>query len=153
MRQRVFELWVGIFMLLGISALLFLALRVSGLTTQTYAQKGYEVKAHFANIGGLKVRSAVSIAGVVIGRVDSIRLESDGYNAVVTMSIDANQANIPDDSTASILTQGLLGSNYVGLTPGYSSDFLTQGSVLDNTQSAIILENLISQFMFSVNKS
>lgn len=152
MRQRVYETLVGLFMLLGIVALIFLALKVSGLSSQNFAD-GYTITADFSNVGALKVRSPVSIAGVNVGRVTEIDLDQNSFQARVTMTLNVDAKNIPDDSTASILTEGLLGSNYIGLTPGYSTDYLKQGSKLENTQSAIILENLISQFMFNVGKS
>lgn len=149
-RQRIVETWVGLFMLLGIAGLIFLAFKVSGLTKQSLSN-GYTITASFDNIGGLKVRAPVQMGGVKIGKVTSIVLDQKTYRAVVSMLIFDGFDNIPSDSRASILTQGLLGSNYVGITPGYAQTFYKQGSVIQDTSSAMILENLIGQFLYGVN--
>ena len=138
MSQRYIETLVGFFMLLGIFALLVLALKVSGLSASLTGRDGYQIRAAFDNIGDLKVRAPVTIGGVRIGQVQSIDLNSTTFKADVTMSIDAGQNNIPDDSTASIFTAGLLGANYISLTPGFDTTVLHNGSVLDQTHSAIV---------------
>ncbi|MDB6095735.1 MAG: organic solvent transporter substrate-binding protein [Francisellaceae bacterium] len=149
MKIRTLEISVGLFVLLAIGSLLMLALQVSGLN---FAKKteGYTLKAEFSNIGGLKVRSKVAIAGVTIGRVTQIDLDPVSFNASVVMSIDKKENHIPEDSRAAILTAGLLGDNYIGLFPGFDNDaFLKDGSniPLENTDSAIVLEQLISKFV------
>lgn len=152
MRNRgIVELWVGVFLLLGIAGLIFLAFQVSGLA-QSSMSHGYEMKASFENVGGLKVRAPVQIAGVVVGRVTNISLNSETYQAVATIMID-DHYSIPNDSTASILTQGLLGSNYLGIAPGYSSVNYKAGETIQRTNSALILEQLIGQFLFNMKKS
>jgi len=150
--QRVLEFFVGCFMLAGIIAILFLALKVSGLTG-TWNNSGYEVHATFTNIGGLKDRASVNVAGVKVGYVKSIQLDPETYRADVTLEIDKNVKDLPIDTSASILTQGLLGSNYIGLTPGYDARMLTNGGTITTTHSALILENLIGQFMYKIGGS
>lgn len=143
------EVWVGIFVVLGVAALLMLALQVSGLTDFYHEDQGYSVKASFTNIGGLKVRSKVTVSGVTVGRVVAINLEENAYgeyNAMVTLSIDKHLNKLPEDSSAKILTAGLLGDNYVGLVPGQSEDYLQDGSHIELTAQAIQLEDLISKF-------
>lgn len=149
MKLRTLEISVGIFVILGIVALLMLALQVSGLSDFYRDDIGYKVKAQFANIGGLKVRSKVTAAGVRIGRVTRIDLDPEEYLATVEMSIDPSVKTIPSDSKASILTAGLLGDNYIGIDPGFAEDYLAEGSLIDftNTSSAVVLENLISKFV------
>lgn len=151
MRMRTMEFAVGIFMVLGISSLLMLALQVSGLSDFFREDSGYKIKLEFANLGGLKVRSKVSVAGVPIGRVVNITLNRQTYNAEVLVSIDKEHDNIPVDSRASIMTAGLLGDNYIGLSPGFEEDYLKEGDKIDveNTDSAVILEQLISKFVTS----
>lgn len=150
-RQRSINLIVGLFMVAGIIALVVLAFQVSGLTTYTSANT-YTVTAAFTNVGDLKVRAPVTIAGVSIGRITDIQLDAKSYKAIVTMQIDESENNIPDDSTASILTAGLLGANYIGITPGFDETFLKNGSEIENTNQALILQNLIGQLMFSLKK-
>lgn len=145
---RKIEIMVGFFMLAGMLALLILALRVSGLTSYV-GDGGYQIKASFDNVGDLKVRAPVTIAGVRIGQVNSIRLDRTTFKAVVTMKIDASENTIPTDSSASILTHGLLGSNYVNVTPGFDATYLKQDSEIENTHPALIFENLIGQFLFN----
>lgn len=150
MREKTIETTVGLFMLAGILALLVLALKVSGLSN-TVGFEGYQVSANFDNIGSLKVRAPVTIAGVRVGQVTQIRLDPTTFKAVVTIKIDKNKNAIPEDSSASILTEGLLGSNYISLTPGFDTAYLKEGDVIDSTHSALILENLIGQFLFSIS--
>lgn len=151
MKMRTVEITVGAFILFGILSLLMLALQVSGLSHFFKEEPGYHVKAEFTNIGGLKVRAKVSLGGVLIGRVVKISLEPETFNADVWMAIDAKQVDkLPIDSRASILTAGLLGDNYISLTPGFDDkEFLKEGDVipLGNTDSAVILEQLISKFV------
>lgn len=159
--KRGMELSVGFFMLLGIAAFLVLALKVSGLT-QLSANKTFKVSTHFTNIGGLKVRSPVTIAGVRIGEVSDIKLESGAFNAKVTLSINSDQNRIPFyDTSARILTEGLLGSNYISITPGFDKEdeednqapkFLAEGDEIEKSQEAMVLENLIGQLLFNMNK-
>jgi phospholipid/cholesterol/gamma-HCH transport system substrate-binding protein len=148
MNIRGLEITVGAFMAAGLVALFFLAMQVSNLASIT-ASEGYEVKARFDNIGGLKVRSPVSMAGVRIGRVVDISYDQENFEAVVTMSIDPAYSQIPDDSIAKIYTSGLLGEQFIGLDPGGSLDNLKGGSELMMTQSALVLEEIIGQFLFS----
>lgn len=147
MNRSAIDLWVGVFVVTGIAALLFLALKVGNLATFSSGQS-YSVNARFANIGGLKARAPVKSAGVVIGRVSSIRFDTDAYEAVVEMNIDLNY-QFPRDTTAKILTSGILGEQYVGLEAGGDGVMLKSGDRLRLTQSAVVLENLISQFLFS----
>lgn len=151
MKSRKIEIWVGLFVVLSIAALLMLALQVSGLSSFYARQDAFLVKAGFSNIGGLKVRSKVTISGVTIGRVLSIRLEENSgeFQAMVTLAIHDRYKAIPDDSTAKILTSGLLGDNYVGIEPGHSTTFLHEGSTIEMTSQAILLEDLISKFATS----
>ena len=149
--MRTVEITVGALMIAGILSLLMLALQVSGLSSFFKEEPGYHVKAEFANIGALKVRAKVSVAGVVVGRVVKIHLEPETFNATVLMAIDPKQANkLPSDTRASILTAGLLGDNYISLLPGFDeNEFLREGSSIPigNTDSAVILEQLISKFL------
>ena len=145
---RTRELGTGLFIVLGFAALLFLATQTTDL--EEYAgDTGYRVTARFDDVAGLKVRSAVTMAGVNIGRVESISFDNDRLDAVVTLRINPLFNHIPDDSDASILTAGLLGSKYVGLGPGGSAAFLKDQSEIRITQSAVVLEQLISKFLFS----
>ena len=149
MRERMVEITVGIFILAGLIALLILAFKVSGLTNYV-SSYGYRVTASFDNIGSLKKRAPVTISGVKVGEVTDIALDSESYKAIVTMQISDTSEKIPVDSTANIYTAGLLGANYIGLIPGMTDDFLKNGSVIETTNSAIVLENLIGQFLFSI---
>lgn len=149
MRQsRTIEIWVGLFVAAGLAALFMLAMQVSNLTVVS-GDEGYEVKARFENISGLKVRSPVTMAGVRIGRVVDIGFDPQTFEAVVTLRIDSQYDQIPEDTSAAILTSGLLGEKYVGLEPGGSFDVLAQGDTIQLTQSSLVLENLIGQFLFS----
>ena len=142
------ELSVGIFVLIGILALFFLAMKVSNLSGLT-DEPSYEVIAEFENIGGLKVRSPVTLAGVRIGRVEAIALDATSYNASVTLSLSQRYDNLPIDTAASIYTAGLLGEQYIGLEAGAEEEYLVQGSVIELTQPALVLEQVIGQFLFS----
>lgn len=149
-KQRFVEISVGALMMVGIFALIMLALQVSGLS-HTFSHNGYYVTAVFDNVGDLKARAPVSMAGVTIGRVSAIELNPNTYQADVTLYIDEHFHSIPSDSAARILTQGLLGSNYISLDPGFSNAFLKNGDKITSTHSALILENLIGQFMFKAS--
>lgn len=144
-QTRTIEIVTGAFILLGFVALYIIA--NSATNIDTYREtKGYTVTASFTNIGGLKPHAAVTMAGVNIGRVTDIKLDPKSFSAVVTIQIDGKFNEIPDDSTASILTAGLLGEQYIGLDPGGSLTNLKAGSVIQYTQSALVLEKLIGQF-------
>jgi phospholipid/cholesterol/gamma-HCH transport system substrate-binding protein len=147
MNRSTIDLWVGIFVAIGLGALLFLALKVGNLASFSTAQT-YQVHAKFSNIGGLKVRAPVKSAGVVVGRVADIRFDNDSFEAVATLTLDAAY-KFPRDSSAKILTSGLLGEQYVGLEAGGNPEALKNGDRVRLTQSAVVLENLISQFLFS----
>ncbi len=145
---RTRELGTGLFIFLGFAALLFLATQTTDM--DEYARTdGYRVTARFDDVAGLKVRSAVTMAGVNIGRVESIEFDNDQLDAIVTLRINTRFNRIPEDSDASILTAGLLGSKYVGIGPGGSDEYLRDQSQLTMTQSAVVLEQLISKFLFS----
>ena len=146
MNRSTIDLWVGIFVALGLGAILFLSLKVGNLLTSTHSE-GYRIEAAFDNIGGLKVRAPVKAAGVVVGRVEAIRLDPKTYEAVVSMSIDRQYA-FSKDTIASILTSGLLGEVYVGLDSGGDPQMIAAGGRVGKTQSAVVLEKLISQFLF-----
>lgn len=148
MNTRTLELMVGLFVAAGIAALFMLAMSASNLSTYG-GDEGYTVKARFDNIGGLKARSPVSAGGVRIGRVTEIGYDMNGYEAWVTMAIDPQYDAFPIDTSASILTSGLLGEQYVGLEPGAEEEYLTSGSVITLTQSALVLEQIIGQFLYS----
>ncbi|MFM8479724.1 MAG: outer membrane lipid asymmetry maintenance protein MlaD [Gammaproteobacteria bacterium] len=144
--QRSLELGTGLFALLGFAALFFLTTQLPGSGISVGGAAGYKVTARFDNIGDLKGGSPVSMAGVRIGRVESVAFDSGDYRAVVTMRIDPQYNRIPDDSDASIQTQGLLGGKYVGIGPGGSENYLKDGSQIEFTQSAIVLESLVNKF-------
>lgn len=148
MRMRNVELMVGGFMVMGIIALVLMAFRVSGLSTDAVGDT-YTIKARFENLGGLTDRAKVSLAGVTVGRVTNITLDKEWYAAVVEMEIDASMNVLPSDTSASILTAGLLGEKYIGLSVGAEMDYLKEGDWVQDTQSAIVLEELISRFLFS----
>jgi phospholipid/cholesterol/gamma-HCH transport system substrate-binding protein len=144
------EIGTGLFVLLGFAALLFLTtqLPASGLKFGS-AKSGYHVTAEFDDIGDLKVGSAVTMAGVRIGEVSGIRFDSKAYKAVVAMRINPQFNQIPEDSYASIQTQGLLGGKYVGISPGGADEYLKEGGNIDQTQSAIVLESVVNKFFAS----
>ena len=147
MNRSAIDLWVGIFVAAGFAGLLFLALKVGNLASFSTAQT-YQVHAKFANIGGLKVRAPVKSAGVVVGRVADVRFDNESFEAIVSMNLDYAY-QFPRDTTAKILTSGLLGEQYVGLEAGGDGVMLKSGDRLRLTQSAVVLENLISQFLFN----
>ncbi len=152
MQIRTLEIGVGLFLLAGLLALLLLALRVSGLSVSS-AGETYKVYANFDNIAGLTVRAKVTMAGVTIGKVTAIDLDRDSYTGRVTMDIEKQVNNLPIDSTASILTAGLLGEKYIGISVGGEEEVLGEGGQISDTQSALVLEDLIGKFLLnSVNK-
>jgi phospholipid/cholesterol/gamma-HCH transport system substrate-binding protein len=146
MNRSTIDLWVGIFVTIGLGAIVFLALKVGNLTTLG-AQPSYRIVAHFDNIGGLKLRAPVKAAGVVVGRVESVKLDPKTYEAVVTLKVE-NGFEFSKDTIAAILTSGLLGEVYIGLEAGGDAQMLADGGRIAKTQSAVVLEKLISQFMF-----
>lgn len=141
------DVWVGLFVLLGAAALLFLALQSANLLSLNF-ERGYAVSAKFDNIGGLKPKAAVKSAGVVVGRVDSITFDDKSFQAKVVLSMDKRFA-FPKDSSLKILTSGLLGEQYIGIEAGAEAANLAAGDSIGTTQSAVVLENLISQFLYS----
>ena len=152
MQSRSLEIGVGLFLLAGLLALLLLALRVSGLSA-TSSGDTYKLYANFDNIAGLTVRAKVTMAGVTIGKVTAVDLDRDSYTGRVTMEIEQRVDNLPVDSTASILTAGLLGEKYIGISVGGEEDLLKDGSTIHDTQSSLVLEDLIGKFLMnSVNK-
>lgn len=146
MNRTTMDLWVGIFVAIGIGAVLFLALKVGNLV-DIGSTPGYRIEARFDNIGGLKQRAPVKAAGIVVGRVEGVRLDPQTYQAVVTMKIDEGQ-KFSADTIASILTSGLLGEVYIGLDAGGDTKMLGEGGRIAKTQSAVVLEKLIGQFLF-----
>ncbi|MGR9073508.1 MAG: outer membrane lipid asymmetry maintenance protein MlaD [Gammaproteobacteria bacterium] len=146
--SKILEMLVGLFVAAGVAGLFFLGMQVSNLTTLGN-DEGYLISARFENSGKLKVRSQVSVAGVTIGRVNAIRFDKETYESVVEMRIEPQYDTLPTDTTASIFTAGLLGEQYVGLEPGGSDEFMKEGSEIDITQSALVLEEIIGQFLFS----
>lgn len=147
MSRKLLDLWVGFFVVVGFTALLFLALRVANLSGESFAET-YTLSAKFDNIGGLKVRGPVKSSGVVVGRVSEISFDPQAYEAVVKLTIDGRY-QFPKDTFASILTSGILGEQYVGLDAGGDERMLKSGDVVAKTQSAVVLEKLIGQFMFN----
>lgn len=147
MNRTMQDLWVGIFMAIAIATLFFLALKV-GSFSGSDIQAPYTLATRFDNIGGLKVRAPVKVAGVVIGRVSAIRFDNEHFQAEVIFTVDGRY-KFPTDTFANILTSGLLGEQYIGLDPGGEEKVLHSGDVIKKTQSAVVLEKLISQFMFN----
>ncbi|MDR3370008.1 outer membrane lipid asymmetry maintenance protein MlaD [Rhodoferax sp.] len=141
------DVWVGLFVLLGGLAILFLALQSANLLSLNF-QKTYAVTAKFDNIGGLKPKAAVKSAGVVVGRVEDIAFDDKSFQARVTLALEDRYV-FPKDSSLKILTSGLLGDQYLGIEPGADDKNLAKGDVISSTQSAVVLENLISQFLYS----
>ncbi|NOR70699.1 MAG: outer membrane lipid asymmetry maintenance protein MlaD [Methylomarinum sp.] len=137
---------VGLFVASGIAALFFMAMQISNLSAFSN-NNVYSISARFENSGGLKVKSPVSLAGVRIGRVSNISIDTESYESIVKMDIES-QYNLPDDTSASIFTAGLLGEQYISLEPGGSEDFIEANGAIDITQSAIVLEEVIGQFLF-----
>ncbi len=152
-QSRVVETWVGLFVALGMLALFFLAMKVSNLGELQTDKDSYRLIARFQNAGSLKERSPVSMAGVRIGRVSAIRFDKETYEAVVEMRIDPQYNTIPTDTTATILTAGLLGEQYVGLNAGGDTEYLKDGDKVELTQSALVLEEVISRFLFNKAES
>lgn len=156
-RSRFIDISVGLFVLAGILALTVMAMRVSGVSNLS-AKQSYRVTAEFSDIGSLKVRAPVTIAGVKIGEVTNIELQPADLNAKVTMLLRRDKPVPFEDTSARILTQGLLGSNYISIVPGFDDNpkskhlYLREGDVIAKTQEAIILENLIGQLLFNINK-
>jgi phospholipid/cholesterol/gamma-HCH transport system substrate-binding protein len=147
MSKKSIEILVGLFVLLGMAALVFLALKAANLAS--FGERdGYVVRAKFDNIGGLKPRAPVRSAGVTVGRVKSISLDPKTYQGVVRMEIESH-IRFPKDTSAKILTAGLLGDQYIGLEPGYDEKELVAGDTIRQTQSAVVLENLIGQLIFN----
>ncbi len=147
---RATELWVGVFVLLGLAAFLMLAVRVSDITQLGNAE-GYTVNARFDDIGSLKVRAPVTLAGVRIGRVTGIRVDTDRFDAIVELTIEAAYDNLPEDTGASILTSGLVGEQYVGLEPGGAETVLAEGDSIQLTQGALVIERLIGRFLTTLS--
>ncbi|TDV05654.1 phospholipid/cholesterol/gamma-HCH transport system substrate-binding protein [Paraburkholderia caballeronis] len=147
MKKNALDFWVGLFVVLGVIALLFLALKAGNMSSLSF-QPTYPVKLKFDNIGGLKPRAPVKSAGVTVGRVATIGFDPNTYQALVTINLD-QQYPFPRDTSAKILTSGLLGEQYIGLEPGGDTEMLKAGDTITMTQSAIVLENLIGQFLYS----
>lgn len=146
MERTTLDLWVGLFVVAGIAALVFLALKVGNIGTFD-TEKTYAVTARFGNIGGLKVRAPVKSAGVLVGRVGEIRFNTEAYEAEVVLNI-GTAYKFPVDTSAAIMTSGLLGEQYIGLDAGAEEKMLAQGDALKITQGAVVLENLIGQFLY-----
>ena len=145
MTRKAIETTVGLFLLIGVAAMIWLALKVGNWSPG--AAQDYEVIARFDNIGGLTVKAPVTLAGVTIGRVASIGIDADDYSARITLQIDQAHDNLPTDTSAAILTSGLLGAQYVGLDPGAEETYLENGDQIEITQSAVVLEHLIGQIL------
>jgi phospholipid/cholesterol/gamma-HCH transport system substrate-binding protein len=146
MNKTVLDLWVGVFVIAGMAALLFLALKVGSMNV-VKTNSSYELIAKFDNIGGLKVRAPVKSAGVVVGRVTDVQFDAENFEAIVTLRID-NRYAFPKDTLAAIMTSGLLGEQYIGLDTGGDTQMLKDKDKIFLTQSAVVLENLIGQFLY-----
>lgn len=146
MERSTLDLWVGIFVVAGMAALVLLAFKVGNLSTYNVSDT-YQLQAYFSNIGGLKPQASIKSAGVLVGRVTGITLDTQRYEAKVTMSID-KRYQFPTDTIASILTSGLLGEQYIGLSPGGEVAMLKANDEVKHTQSAVVLENLIGKFLY-----
>ena len=151
MERTTLDLWVGMFVVAGVSALVVLALKVGNLSTYNVSDT-YQLQAYFSNIGGLKAQASIKSAGVLVGRVTAITLDTGRYEAKVLMSID-KRYQFPKDTFANILTSGLLGEQYIGLMPGGDSQMLANGEELKKTQSAVVLEDLIGKFIYNKAES
>ena len=147
-QTRAVEFGTGLFVFLGVLALFVLTTRVTNFDSYS-GEEGYTLTGRFDNVGSLKLRSPVAMSGVTIGRVASIEFDPEMLEAVVTMRIDSRYATIPNDSDASVLTQGILGGQYIGLEPGGSEDSFQDNDEIQFTQSALVLEQLISKYLFS----
>ena len=149
MKKRTLDMWVGAFVLIGLGAIMFLALKVANQSSFTLTSgTTYRVLARFDNIGSLKIRAPVKSAGVVVGRVANIAFDTQSYEAVVTLNVGSDYP-FPRDTSAKILTSGLLGEQYIGLSAGGDTANLKDGDTLKITQSALVLESLISQFLYN----
>jgi phospholipid/cholesterol/gamma-HCH transport system substrate-binding protein len=147
MHRKTIDVWVGLFVLLGLAALVFLALKAGNMSSMSFS-KTYPLTGKFDNIGGLKPQAPVKSAGVVVGRVGAIRFDDKSYQALVTLDMDAGH-KFPKDSSLKILTAGLLGEQYIGIVPGGDTVNLAPGDRISSTQSAAVLEDLINQFIYS----
>lgn len=147
MQRTTIDLWVGIFVVAGLAALVMLAMKVGNLSTYNVSDT-YQVHAYFTNIGGLKPKASIKSAGVLVGRVKEITLDTTRYEAEVVMDLD-KRYQFPRDTFASIMTSGLLGEQYIGLMPGGDDQMLKNGEQMKKTQSAVVLEDLIGKFMYS----
>ncbi len=152
MTTRFMEIMVGAFVALGCAGLFMLAMKVSNLSTYS-SNEGYQLTAYFENIGGLKVRSPITVSGVKVGQVTDIRFDPDRLQAKVTLKVDAKHDYFTIDTIASIYTAGLLGEQYIALEPGAEDDTLKNGDEVDQTQSAVVLEEIISKFISNVASS
>ena len=151
MERTTLDLWVGMFVVAGIAALVVLALKVGNLSTYNVSDT-YQLQAYFSNIGGLKPQASIKSAGVLVGRVTAITLDTSRYEAKVMMSVD-KRYQFPKDTFANILTSGLLGEQYIGLMPGGDEKMLANGEELKKTQSAVVLEDLIGKFIYNKAES
>jgi len=154
-QTRKLELWVGAFVLAGLVAILIMVFKVANVTGLS-SSNSYNLKAYFDNIGSLKVRSPVKIGGVVVGRVSAIGLDTESFTPLVTLSIDGQYGQFPETSSAEILTSGLIGEQYIGLVPGFIDDdieMLDNGDFIEDTKSALVLEDLIGQVLYSTTSS
>lgn len=152
MERTTIRILVGIFVITAVLSLAILAFQVSGLNILFKTKKDYVVKAVFDNIGGLQVRAPVTLSGVKIGEVTAIDLNQTTFQAVVSMRLRSNFNCIPDDTSSSIYTAGLIGSNYISLSPGYAKTFLHNNSMISDTHPALVLENLLSQYLFKLKQ-
>ncbi len=154
MSQKKIELWVGIFVISVAISLGLLAFSIAGISFKGEGGT-YTINASFSNVGGLKVRAPVKLGGVVVGRVEEISLDVESYRPIVRLSMFENKGNYAETSSLSILTSGLLGEQYIGITPGFIDEdieMLTDGDFIEDTKSALVLEDLIGQFIYSINK-
>jgi len=147
MERTTVDLWVGLFVVAGIAALVMLAMKVGNLSTYNMSES-YQVQAYFSNIGGLKPKASIKSAGVLVGRVTEITLDTERYEAKVSMSLD-KRYQFPKDTFANILTSGLLGEQYIGLMPGGDTEMIKDGGQIKKTQSAVVLEDLIGKFIYN----
>ena len=146
-QSKAVETVVGVFIALGLAAVVVLAMKVSNMSTLG-GDSGYRIQANFDNIGGLKVRSPVKMAGVLVGRVSEITFDDETYEAVAIMTIDSKYEKIPEDTTANIYTAGLLGEQYISLNAGGAEDYIQDGGSIEITQSAVVLEQVIGQVLY-----
>ena len=151
MERSTLDLWVGMFVVAGLAALVVLAFKVGNLSTYNVSDT-YQLQAYFSNIGGLKPQASIKSAGVLVGRVTGVTLDTERYEAKVLMSIDSRY-QFPKDTFANILTSGLLGEQYIGLAPGGDAEMLKGGEVIKKTQSAVVLEDMIGKFLYNKAES